>query len=86
MLPFSGKKQEQVIWQEINITNEAWQKHQDKIMAEHRLPAAKEQLEQQWRAWIAQDAFKACREVATRAQTASEIQEYDEYQFTAFMT
>jgi hypothetical protein len=45
-------------------------------MAEHRLPAAREQLEQQSKAWMAQDAFKARREAATRAQAAAEIPEY----------
>ncbi len=45
-------------------------------MTEHRLPAAIEQLEQQWKEWIAQDAFKARREAATRAQAAVEIPEY----------
>ncbi len=46
-------------------------------MAEHRLPAAKEQLEPQWKAWIAQDAFKARREEVTRAQAAAAIPEYN---------
>jgi hypothetical protein len=45
-------------------------------MAEHRLPAAREQLEQQWKAWIAEDAFKARWEAATRAQAAAAIPEY----------
>ena len=44
---------------------------------------AEEQLEQQWKAWIAQDDFKARREAATRAQAAAEIPIYE--QFTAFM-
>ena len=47
---------------------------------------AEEQLEQQWKAWIAQDDFKARREAATRAQAAAEIPIYDAKQFTAFMT
>ena len=77
MLPFSSKKQAQIIRQENGITEDTWQKRRDQIMAEHRLPAAREQLEQQWKAWIAQDAFKARREAATRAQSAAEIPEYD---------
>ena len=48
------------------------------IMAEHRLPNAKEQLEQHWKAWIAQDAFSARRLAATRAKAAAaQILEYD---------
>ncbi len=70
MLPFSSKKQEN------NIIDDTWQKRRGQIMAEHRLPAAREQLEQQWKAWIARDAFKARRE-ATRAQAAAAIPEYD---------
>ena len=86
MLPFSSKKQAQIIRQENNITDDTWQKRRDQIMAEHRLPAAREQLEQQWKAWIAQDGFKARRKAATRAQAAAEIPEYDAWQFAAFMT
>ncbi len=47
-------------------------------MAEHRLPNYKEQLEQHWKAWIAQDAFTARRAAANRAKAADEqIPEYD---------
>jgi hypothetical protein len=34
-------------------------KRRDLIMAEHKLPNAREQLEQHLKAWIAQDAFTA---------------------------
>jgi hypothetical protein len=77
MLPFSSKKQAQIIRQENGNTEDTWQKRRDQIMAEHRFPAAREQLEQQRRAWIAQDAFKARLEAATRDQAAAEIPEYD---------
>jgi hypothetical protein len=76
MLPFSSKKQAQIIRQENQVTDEEWQKRRDLITAEHWLPAAREQLEQHWKAWIAQDAFKARREAATRAR-AAEVPEYD---------
>ena len=83
MLPFSSKKQAQIILQENQITDEEWEKHRDLIMAEHRFPKSKEQLEQHWKAWIAQDAFKARRVAATRAKAAAaEIPEYDASQFT----
>ncbi len=45
-------------------------------MVEHRLPAAKELHVPPWKTWIAQDAFKARRQAATRAKAAEEIQEY----------
>jgi hypothetical protein len=56
------------------------EKHRYLIMAEHRLPNSKEQLEHHWKAWIAQDAFTARRAAATRAKAALaavEILEYD---------
>ncbi len=78
MLPFSSKKQAQIIPQENHKTDEEWEKRRDLIMAEHRLPNSKERLEQHWRAWIAQGAFSARRVAATRAKAAAaEIQEYD---------
>jgi hypothetical protein len=82
MLPFSRKKQAQIIRQENQVSDEIWQKRRDLIAAEHRLLAAREQIEQHWKAWIAQDAFKARRAAAswpaTRAKAAAaEILEYD---------
>ncbi len=53
-------------------------KRRDLITAEHRLPDAREQLEQHLKAWIAQDAFTARRAAVTRAKAAAaEIPEYD---------
>ncbi len=49
------------------------QKRRNLSIAGHGLPAIKEQLEQQWKAWIAQDAFMAGREEATKAKAAAEI-------------
>ncbi len=78
MLPFSSKKQAQIFRQEKQITDEEWETRRELIMAERRLPNSKEQLEQHWNAWIAQDAFSARRAVATRAKAAAaQIQEYD---------
>ena len=78
MLPFSSKKQAQIIRQENQITDVQWEKSRDIIMAEHRLSNAREQLEQHWKAWIAQDAFSARRAAATRAKAAAaRIPEYD---------
>jgi hypothetical protein len=44
MLPFSIKKEARIIRPENGITDEQWQKRCNPITAEHRLPAAKEQL------------------------------------------
>jgi hypothetical protein len=46
-------------------------------MADHRLPTAKEVLQQQWKAWIVQYSFKARREAATRAKATTELPVYD---------
>ncbi len=78
MLPFSSMKQAQIIRQENQITDEEWEKLRELIMAEHRLPNSKEQLEQRWKVWIAQDAFSARRAATTRAKAAAaQIREYD---------
>jgi hypothetical protein len=78
MLPFSSKKQAQINWQENQITDEEWEKRRELIMAEHRLPNSKEQLEQHWKAVIALDDFSARRAAATRAKAAAaQIPEFD---------
>jgi hypothetical protein len=59
MLPFSGKKQSQIIRQENDLTDDDWQKRRNLITAEHRLENARDQLMTQWKAWIKLDAVKA---------------------------
>ena len=78
MLPFSSKKQAQIIRQDNDIMDDVWEKRRDKIMAEHRLPQAREQLAKQWKEWIAQDSFKERRAAAIREQAATELPEFDE--------
>jgi hypothetical protein len=83
MLPFSSKKQAQIIRQENQITDLEWEKRRDLIMAEHRLPNSKEQLEHHWKAWIARDAFTARKAAATHAKAAAEeIPKYNTKQCT----
>ncbi len=78
LLPFSSKKQAQILRQENQITDEEWEKRRELIMAEHNLPNSKEQLKQHWKAWIAQEAFLARRAAATSAKAAAvQIPEYD---------
>ena len=79
MLPFSGKKQSQIIRQENDFTDDAWQKRRNLITAEHRLENARDQLMTQWKAWIKQDAVKGSSQAGTEAPAANpSIPEYDE--------
>ncbi len=79
MLPFSGKKQSQIILQENDLTNDDWQKRRNQITAEHRLKNARDQLMTQWKAWIKQDAVKASSQAGPGAPAANpSIPEYDE--------
>ena len=47
MLPFSSKKQAQIVRQENDLTDDVWQRRRDQIMAEHRLDGARDQLRTQ---------------------------------------
>ncbi len=79
MLPFSDKKQSQIIRQENDLTDDDWQKRRNQITAEHRLENAWDQLRTQWKAWIKQDAFKASSQAGPEAPAANpSIPEYDE--------
>ena len=62
----------------IYYSDDLWEKRRDKIMAEHRLPHAREQLAKQWKEWIALDSFKERRAAATRVQAATDLPEFDE--------
>ncbi len=80
MLSFSSKKQlRQSIRQEIHVADEAWTKCSEIIMAKHRLqvPAAKDQLKQQSKAWISLDAFNAHTAAGNGVQSAAELSKYD---------
>jgi len=79
MLPFSGKKQSQIIRQENDLTKDDWQRRRDQIMAEHRLDGARDQLKTQWKACIKQDAVKAGSQAGQGAPAAqASIPEYYE--------
>ncbi len=79
MLPFSGKKQSQIIRQENDLTDDDWQMRRNQITAEHRLENARDQLMNQWKAWIKQDAVKASSQAGPGAPAANpSIPEYDE--------
>ncbi len=79
MLPFSGKKQSQIIRQENDLTDDDWQKRRNLITAELRLENARDQLMTQWKAWIKQDAVKASSLAGPGAPAANpSIPEYDE--------
>ncbi len=77
MLPFSGKKQSQIIRQENDLTEDDWHKRRNQITAEHRLENARDQLRTQWKAWIKQDAFKTSSQAGPGAPAANpSIPEY----------
>ena len=79
MLPFSGKKQSQIIRQENDLTDDDWQKRRNQITAEHRLENARDQLMTQWKACIKQDAVKASSQAGPGAPAANpSIPECDE--------
>ncbi len=79
MLPFSSKKQSQIIRQENDLSDDDWQKRRNQITAEHRLEGARDQLRTQWKAWIKQDAFTAGSQAGPGAPAADQaIPEYDE--------
>jgi hypothetical protein len=79
MLPFSGKKQSQIIRQENDLTDDDWHKRRNQITAEHRLEGARDQLRTQWKAWIKQNAIKASSLAGPGAPAANpSIPEYDE--------
>jgi hypothetical protein len=78
MLPFSSKKQAQIVRQENDLTEDDWQRRRDQIMAEHRLDGARDQLRTQWKAWINQNVSKAVSQAEPRSPaTAQEIPEFD---------
>ena len=79
MLPFSSKKQAQIVRQENDLTEDDWQRRRDQIMAEHRLDGARDQLRTQWKAWINQNVSKAVSQAEPRSPaTAQAIPEFDD--------
>ena len=81
MLPFSSKKQANLIRQENGILDEDWQKRRNHIGAEHKHAEARTQLAKGWKDWINQESFRERREQAqTRLEAAGdpEIPEFDE--------
>jgi hypothetical protein len=67
MLPFSSKKQANIIRQENGILEDTWQTRRDLLSAEHKHPDARKQLADRWKMWIGQDSFHSLRE-ATKAK------------------
>ncbi len=81
MLPFSSKKEANIIRQEKGILEETWQTRRDLLSKEHKHPDARKQLADKWKMWIGQDAFLQRREAAKAKQDAAvqpELPEYDD--------
>ncbi len=78
MLPFSSKKQAQIVRQENDLTEDDWQRRRDHIINEHRLDGARDQLRTQWKLWINQNVSKAESQAEPRSPaTAQAIPEFD---------
>ena len=81
MLPFSSKKEANIIRQENGILDETWQTRRDLIAKEHKHADARKQLTDKWKMWIGQESFKQRREAAKAKQLAAaqlELPEYDD--------
>jgi hypothetical protein len=83
MLPFSCRKQAELIRQEKNTLDEDWQKRRAQLSAEHKHADAHQQLMEGWKQWIDQESFAERRAQATANAPApapedSEIPQFDE--------
>ena len=81
MLPFSGRKQAELIRPEINIPANYWQRRRTQLSAEHKHADARTQLVQGLKQWIGQESFEECRAKAMAhapAAAPEEIQVYDD--------
>jgi hypothetical protein len=59
MLPFSSKKQANLIRQEHGILEDIWQTRRDLLSAEHKHADVRKQLAERRKIWIGQDSFHA---------------------------
>ena len=55
MLPFSSRKQAELIRQEKCIPEDFWQNRRSLLSAEHQHKDARQQLRESWKQWIGQD-------------------------------
>ena len=72
MLPFSSKKQADLVRQENDIADDIWERRRQLIFAENRTDEAREHLTNGFKAWINGDSFKERREAAKARQPADD--------------
>ena len=80
MLPFSSRKQAELIRQEKCIPEDFWQTRRSLLSAEHQQKDARQQLRESWKQWISQDEFaeRRAKEMEDAAEAAPEtLPEYD---------
>lgn len=81
MLPFSSRKQAELIRQEKCIPEDFWQTRRSLLSAEHQHKDARQQLRESWKQWISQDEFaeRRAKEMEDAAEAAPET--LPEYEF-----
>ena len=74
MLPFSSRKQAELIRQEKNIPEDFWQTRRALLSAKHKDTDARKQLKEGWKQWIGQDSFaeRRAKEIANAPESAQE--------------
>ncbi len=80
MLPFSSRKQADLIRQETNIPDDDRQRRRAQLPAEHKHAGARTQLIQGWKQWIGQESFaeRSAKAMAhAPAATPGDFPEYD---------
>ena len=81
MLPFSSRKQAELIRQEKCIPEDFWQNRRSLLSAEYQHKDARQQLRESWKQWISQDEFaeRRAKEMEDAAEAAPET--LPEYEF-----
>jgi hypothetical protein len=81
MLPFSSRKQAELIRQEKCIPEDFWQTRRSLLSAEHQQKDARQQLRESWKQWISQDEFaeRRAKEMEDAPEAAPET--LPEYEF-----
>ena len=80
MLPFSSRKQAELIRQEKSIPEDFWQTRRALLSAEHKHKDARQKLKESWKQWIGQDEFaeRRAKEMDHAPEAAPEtLPEYD---------
>jgi hypothetical protein len=77
MLPFSSVRQSKRVWTDNNITEDVWNTRSLAVVADHRLPNARVELEHRWKERLISKGSVAAAGGAPASQVTDEVQ-YDE--------